>query len=845
MKLRIPIDTLSVGMFVEANVLSVMVGNEIRHFLELSDVALEELGKRRLRIKRRRVGEVADMGGMLLQSEKQLSALKDIGVSEVTIDTEKSEVVPDVEELHQERSRRQRVVTVPGSPTGAEADREQDDLTLESLDTPSGEQAVTGDGGVEPGGEQNRPQRVEVGVTDRRRNFGPGNNGWMKVEILHAQRTAVLQVISFGGDGSLGEKDLVEALQSQYGITSGIDGEMVARLAQQAAASPNRVIRGHFPIAAGIEPDPASMGRIVYTCFEDVPGGREALAFDDLRAAMEADSEADVVAAPIAARMVMPGEELAVFVPPEDGYPDSMDAGAEALLKAADHVLLIDNHYVSEILGYVWLGADEISVIPPVWVSPDRTVAQFVRCPQAGPDVMVTEDWLQQALACVGVTNGISAGGVQQAAQESASPGNVRSTVVARATAVGPGEEGSAYFPFRRAKTGVAGAQHADLPAQIEAAGVKEGDLVAEITPPREAVPAMDVCGRELPDETSASSTEGPESVTAGSNVRVEERGERQYLYAEIDGRVRLFRGELRVHPVTYVDYNVQTTLNVEAGVDVHIRGSVRRGGVITAGGCVVVEGVVEGGARLSVGEDVVVAKGIIGKETLVNARGNVSCSMVQNASVAASGDLEVVGHSINGRLRAGGRLEIKGDEGERSGTAVGGELVSGGGIQARQVTRGPAATTLEIGPDPGIAARLQKVDEGLQFCRSNVMRVFRTLGVQEVDATHFKELIERSPPEKRKPMVKMLTQLKGLAQTRRHTLQRRQALVEQQAGIYGRTQIRISGRVDSDVEVRIGDARLTLTNAVDGVIFGHTDDRIVMQAAEGTRPPGTKPTTA
>ena len=70
MRLRIPIDTLSVGMFVEANVLSVMVGNEIRHFLELSDAALEEISSKRLRIKRRKVDEVSGMGGMLLRSEK-------------------------------------------------------------------------------------------------------------------------------------------------------------------------------------------------------------------------------------------------------------------------------------------------------------------------------------------------------------------------------------------------------------------------------------------------------------------------------------------------------------------------------------------------------------------------------------------------------------------------------------------------------------------------------------------------------------------------------------------------------------------------------------------------------
>ena len=823
-------------MFVEANVLSVMVGNEIRHFLELSEAALEEISSRRLRIKRRKVDEVSGMGGMLLRSEKQLTALKDIGVSEVTIDTDKSDVVPDVEELREEQSRRQR--SEPASSEGAgqeQVDGEYDDLTPESLETPADRAATTG-----PSGEGEREQApvrsVDVGSTDRRRNFGPKNTGWMKVEILPAEGLAVLQVISFGGDDSLGEADVIAALESQYGIKGNTDGEMVGRLVKQAAASPSRVIRGHFPIVSGIEPDSASTGSVTYTCFEDVPGAETSLAFDDLRAALAADILTEVTAGPAAARMVMPGEELAVFLPPE-GAPAG--AAVEPLLRAGEYVQLIENHYVAAVLGYVCLEADEISVLPPVWVAPDRMAAHFIRYPQSGPDVMLTEDWILQAMEAVGVTNGVSEGGVQQALQESAPTDKGRSIIVAKASPSTPGEEGSVYFPFQRTRSGVAGAQHgADIAAQIEAAMVKNGDLLAEVTPAREPVAGKDVGGRELDDDTNAAvAKEPPLVVTAGTNVRMEERGARQYFHAESDGRVRSFNGVLRVHPVTYIDNNVNTAVTSGPGEDLHVRGSVRGSGAVTAEGCVVVDGIVEGGARLSVGEDVIVAKGMVGKQTLVNARGNVLCSMVQNATVSAGADLDLIGHSMNGRLRAGGKLTITGDEGERGGTAVGGELVSGNRIEARQITRGPSLTTLMIGPNPEIAARMQKVDVGLELCRTNMIRVFRTLGVQEVDATHFKELIERSPPEKRRPIMKLLGQLKRLVETRSQSLKNKQVLQQQQAAIYRGTQIHISGRVDSDVEIRIGEAKLTLENPMDGVVFGHQEDKIIVQGPEAPAP--------
>jgi hypothetical protein len=215
-------------MFVEANVLSVMVGNEIRHFLELSDAALEEISSKRLRIKRRKVDEVSGMGGMLLRSEKQLTALKNIGMSEVTIDTDKSEVVPDVLELREEQERRPSgASTAVGGFAVDGADADYDELTPESLEAP--DEPVSPSVETERTQQQTPVQSVDVGSTDRRRNFGPSNTGWMKVEVLPAQGIAVLQVISFGGDGSLGETDVVDALQNQYHINSGIDTEMVAR----------------------------------------------------------------------------------------------------------------------------------------------------------------------------------------------------------------------------------------------------------------------------------------------------------------------------------------------------------------------------------------------------------------------------------------------------------------------------------------------------------------------------------------------------------------------------------------------------------------------------------------
>ena len=105
-KLRIPIEELTVGMFVDADVLSILKEAKIRHFLDLRDATYREQTSRRMRLKKKRHEQVAFAGGMLLGSQKELEALLDIGLLELTIDTDKSDVVPAVQELKEEKARR-------------------------------------------------------------------------------------------------------------------------------------------------------------------------------------------------------------------------------------------------------------------------------------------------------------------------------------------------------------------------------------------------------------------------------------------------------------------------------------------------------------------------------------------------------------------------------------------------------------------------------------------------------------------------------------------------------------------------------------------------------------------
>lgn len=207
--------------------------------------------------------------------------------------------------------------------------------------------------------------------------------------------------------------------------------------------------------------------------------------------------------------------------------------------------------------------------------------------------------------------------------------------------------------------------------------------------------------------------------------------------------------------------------------------------------------------------EDVVVGKGIVGHGTRVVAQGNVTARFMQNSGVIAGGDVTAT-HLMNATVR-GRNLTVHSVEGdERSGVIVGGQSMATGRIEvSRAGSTTSEQTRLSIVPDPQLQAQRAKVEKGLDFCRTNILRILRTLGVREIDAVQLKGLIEKAPPEKRKPLVKILTQLKQLVDTRDKSLKMRDDLEQEQGELFAAAQIQIQELVHADVTVQIGEVVL------------------------------------
>lgn len=166
----------------------------------------------------------------------------------------------------------------------------------------------------------------------------------------------------------------------------------------------------------------------------------------------------------------------------------------------------------------------------------------------------------------------------------------------------------------------------------------------------------------------------------------------------------------------------------------------------------------------------------------------------VQSSTVNAGADITATSHLMNCQLRAEVIRLTAPDRMARSGSIVGGLVLASRRLEARQVNFVPGAgTEIGIGPNARIAAQMRKLDGGIEFCRTNILRIFRTLGIRDLDAVRLRQLIAAQPAARRDSMRKLLAQLQQLGETRERSTRRRVELQQEQILLLRAGEIAIS----------------------------------------------------
>ena len=192
-------------------------------------------------------------------------------------------------------------------------------------------------------------------------------------------------------------------------------------------------------------------------------------------------------------------------------------------------VKLSDDRYTATILGYVCVLQAEISVIPPLWIAPDRMEAHYVRFPFAGPPPPApSESQLVNLFERTYVRFGLQKEAVERLLRE-ATVDALDAVLVAEGDKPTSGADGTGRLVYQASNDG---SSAASLLTPVRA-----NDLLVEVTPPGQGQPGMDIAGDEIPVTAGEGAT-----LMAGSNVRSEERAGCKLFHAQRDGRVNFRR---------------------------------------------------------------------------------------------------------------------------------------------------------------------------------------------------------------------------------------------------------------------------------------------------------------
>ena len=555
--------------------------------------------------------------------------------------------------------------------------------------------------------------------------------------------------------------------------------------------------------------DPETFGRVDFA-FPELSGTGAEQQANLLRKALAESKLERILGMGVEARLVRPGDELASVC------PGSSCPATPTLLRAGLNVGIADNHYVAQSWGYLRLDGDTLSVMNPVWISPDKMRCYFILFPQTDwspPD----SAWIMELLELEGVRHGIQETALERLSRHRVESSQAAAFLLAEGTAPIDGEDAHVDYgfdPHKRAGTFRPDGS-IDLKERNAAVGVSADQFLGEFVPEARGRTGMNVFGEEIDARDG-----DPWTLRTGANVRRADEADVVRYYAEIDGAADVTDDVLRVLPILHVHGDVDYgTGNIDVAKDVQITGSVRPGFTVKAGGSISVAGMVESGAVLQAKGDIVVGGGIVGETTRVVAFGDIRTRYIQHSEVLAQGSVTVGSYAFNARVRAGGRIEVKSLGGKRGGSIVGGEALAAESIVARQVGSSSAHTRIGIVPVPGSVARLAKLGKFIDQCEADSLRLLRTLNVGRLGIDGIRTLIRRAPPARRQPLIESLKKLRELGRVQQEA-RAKQELLRSEISRFRDGRVEVTGTVRSGVRIVFGDDVHSVSDDMSALVF-------------------------
>ncbi len=250
-----------------------------------------------------------------------------------------------------------------------------------------------------------------------------------------------------------------------------------------------------------------------------------------------------------------------------------------------------------------------------------------------------------------------------------------------------------------------------------------EGDLLAELLPPVEAVDGRTVTGAVIEAERDGRAVQ----LNGGANTRL--NAQRTELYAAANGNVRLSAGKVIVEPVIVVKNVNYETGNIRFDGSVVVEGSIADGFVVEAGGDLQVgKGV--GKATLKAAGNILLKTGING-----NGAGEIECGgdlfarYIESCNVACRGNVLVEEAIMHSHLRVWQHCVLSGRRSE----VIAGDIMVGGSLWCKKLGNfNEVATRVSIGVVPNLMLTYRSACSSLNEKQEELDRVEEKLSQAE-----------------------------------------------------------------------------------------------------------------
>lgn len=231
------------------------------------------------------------------------------------------------------------------------------------------------------------------------------------------------------------------------------------------------------------------------------------------------------------------------------------------------------------------------------------------------------------------------------------------------------------------------------------------GDIISKKIPPTPGIDGINIFGEIV------SPKHGKDKFFfKGKNV--EEANDGHELMSTIDGRVSVVNQMINVFPILQVDGDIDLSIgNVDFVGTVFIKGKVKEGFTVKAGGDMIVDGVIEN-ANVEVHGNLLIKNGIVGKEdgeAVIKVHGELKTKFIQNITVETGGKIEVSEHILNSTVLSRESIYVAGGKGR----IIGGKVIATKEIVAYEVgNKFENVTILEVGITPEDRIRRVEVEK-------------------------------------------------------------------------------------------------------------------------------------